>query len=66
MGLFIETNNLEKMRIVELSKLITKLKIILDELCDTVEDIENSKERLIISKCLDELIIEYMNISVEN
>jgi len=65
-GLFIETNNLEKMRIVELSKLITKLKIILDELCDTVEDIENSKERLIISKCLDELIIEYMNISVEN
>jgi hypothetical protein len=43
-----------------------ELRIILNDICTNSEGVENSKERLIISECLDELIVEYMRISVKD
>lgn len=54
-------DNLEKVRIERLVKLINELREVLNEICVSSEYIENSKERLIVSKCLDELIVEYMS-----
>jgi hypothetical protein len=54
------------MHIQQLDKLIMELRIILNEVCINSEGVENSKERLIISECLDELIVEYMKISVKD
>lgn len=48
-------------RNIRLNELITELRYILNEMCTGTEDIEISRERLILSKCLDELIVEYMN-----
>lgn len=65
-GIYIESKNLKIIHIQQLDKLIMELRIILNEICINSEGIENSKERLIISECLDELIVEYMKISVED
>lgn len=65
-GIFIESKNLEKIHIQQLDKLIMELRTILNEICVDFEDVDNSKERLIISECLDELIVEYMKISVKH
>jgi two-component system, cell cycle response regulator len=44
----------------KLNKGIEELREILNEICATVDDSEKDKERLAVSKCLDELIVEYM------
>lgn len=54
------------MHIQQLDKLIMELRIILNDVYINSEGVENSKERLIISECLDELIVEYMKISVKD
>lgn len=65
-GIFIDSHDLRTIHIKQLDKLIMELRIILNEVCINSEGVENSKERLIISECLDELIVEYMKISVED
>ena len=64
-GIYIESENLKIIHIQQLDNLIMELRIILNELCINSEGVENTKERLIISECLDELIVEYMKISVK-
>jgi hypothetical protein len=44
----------------KLNKNIEELRDVLNEICCTVEENKNSEERLIVSKCLDELIVDYM------
>jgi hypothetical protein len=39
---------------------INNLREVLNEICSTTEDTENNKKRLIVSRCLDELIVKYM------
>lgn len=53
----------EKAHIERLEKLIEELRRILNEIFTTSDCIEDSEEILIVSKCLDELIVEYMIIS---
>jgi two-component system, cell cycle response regulator len=43
-----------------LNKAIEELRDTLNEICCTVDENENDKERLIISQYLDNLIVEYM------
>lgn len=48
---------------LQLNKLnegIEELRTVLNEICSTVEESVKDKERLDVSKCLDELIVEYM------
>ncbi|OPJ54675.1 hypothetical protein CLORY_45220 [Clostridium oryzae] len=40
--------------------LIENLRDILNDICVTIDDVENDNEKLIVSRCLDELIVEYM------
>lgn len=65
-GIFIESHDLKTIQIQQLDKLIMELRIILNEICINSEGVENSKERLIISECLDDLIVEYMKISIKH
>jgi two-component system, cell cycle response regulator len=44
----------------KLNKSIEELREILNEICCTVDESDNDKERLTISRYLDELIVEYM------
>lgn len=44
-----------------LNKRINELREILDEVCATSEGIGATKDILMLSQCLDELIVEYMN-----
>lgn len=39
---------------------INELRALLNEICATSEGSEDNEERLIISRCLDELIVEYL------
>jgi len=50
-------------RLFELNKQIEEVRDILNEVCVTSED---SKATLLISQCLDELIVEYFKVFVEN
>lgn len=43
-----------------LNRGIEELREILNEICCTADESENDKERLTVSKCLDELIVAYM------
>lgn len=52
---------LEIVHMKRLEKLIDKLRDILNEICSASNCADNTKERLIISQCLDQLIVEYMN-----
>lgn len=49
-------------KLSNLDKYITEIRDILNEVSVTTEDYE---ARLIISQCLDELIVEYMKLSNE-
>jgi len=51
--------NLEKEK---LKICINKLRDVLNEICCTIDESEVSKERLIVSRHLDKLIIEYMDL----
>lgn len=48
------------LQLKKLNKSIEELREILNEICSTTQDSEKNKERLAVSKCLDELIVEYM------
>lgn len=59
-GIKIIKEKSKQLTLKKLSEGIEELRHILNEICCTVDESENDKERLIISKCLDELIVEYM------
>jgi len=44
----------------KLSKSIDELRDTLNEMCSTLDASEENNERIIVSRCLDELIVEYM------
>lgn len=48
------------LELARLNKGIEELRDILNEICCTVDESEKDKERLTVSKCLDDLIVEYM------
>lgn len=48
------------MKLDKLDRQINELREVLNEICATFEDDEVSSKRLLISQCLDELIVEYM------
>lgn len=41
-----------------LDQLIIQVRFILNELCANSQEIQNTTEKLILSRCLDELIVE--------
>jgi two-component system, cell cycle response regulator len=47
-------------KLSNLSDKINELRVVLNEICSTLDAGETNPDRLIISKCLDELIVEYM------
>jgi len=49
-------------RLDRLNRYINDLRVLLNEVCEALEDEDENKERLIISECLDKLIVEYMNL----
>lgn len=51
------------MKLERLDKCINELRPLLNEVCEALEDEAENKERLIISECLDKLIVEYMNVT---
>lgn len=56
--------NYEAMFDIKLERLkeqIDELREILNEICVSPQNTELTKEMLIVSQCLDELIVEYMN-----
>lgn len=52
--------NIEK---EEIERHIDELRDVLNEICSTVQETEGLKKRLILSRQLDELIVQYMNIN---
>lgn len=53
--------NTGDIKLAILSKKIDELREILNEICCSVDNVNNGAERLKISEQLDELIVEYMN-----
>lgn len=53
-------------KLIKLDKQINELREILNDICCTLDENHGKKEKLIISKLLDELIVEYMNQIYEN
>lgn len=51
---------IDSLDIENLKKSINEIREILDELCITTEEINNSEERLAVSQYLDDLIVAYM------
>lgn len=51
---------IDSLDIESLKKSINEIREILDELCITTEEINNSEERLAVSQYLDDLIVAYM------
>ncbi|WP_171903838.1 Spo0E family sporulation regulatory protein-aspartic acid phosphatase [Cellulosilyticum sp. I15G10I2] len=47
-------------KLERLNKCIDDLREILNEVCLMADDIKKHEEKLFISRCLDELIVEYM------
>lgn len=58
---YMEKVIIEKMNLDKLQKSINELRDVLNEICASTEETENSSEKLYVSQCLDELIVEYMN-----
>ena len=54
--------NIEK---EEIERNIDELRDALNESCATIEETKELKKRLILSRQLDELIVQYMNINNE-
>lgn len=54
-------NKPQELRLVRLNQRINEIRDILNDICCNIEEYDNSSERLILSKCLDELILEFMN-----
>jgi hypothetical protein len=52
--------NSDYIKLERLDKSIDEIRDVLNEISFTVEDNEYIKERLLVSQCLDELIVEYM------
>lgn len=57
---FLGKEDSKHLELARLNKNIEELRDILNEICCTIDESENDKERLSISKCLDDLIVEYM------
>lgn len=53
---------IEKMNLDKLQKSINELRDVLNEICASADENENADAKLFVSRCLDELIVEYMNI----
>lgn len=52
-----------RLKLEQLDSCISELRNVLNEVCCTLgdsSDTQNTEERLAISQCLDELIVEYM------
>lgn len=45
---------------LKLEECINGLRDVLNEMCAQVDDLPKCNERLIVSQCLDEFIVEYM------
>lgn len=58
---YMEKVIIEKMNLDKLQKSINELRDVLNEICASTEETENSSEKLYVSQCLDKLIVEYMN-----
>lgn len=56
-----EENNIKGVKLAILNKRINEIRETLNEICSTLDESDTSKERLLVSQYLDELIVEYMN-----
>lgn len=53
--------DIKSINMERLEQCINELRDVLNEICSTLEETVENNERLIVSRLLDELIVEYMN-----